>query len=233
MTANSLIAAAASLQRLEGVAGVILFKGRNTVHKQMPFSDGRALDLQETISQMVEGYRQVRRKMRQIYLEFDGGTLLIVTQDESVLLLLLTARADADLVSSAASVLMNDHAPLLAQLPSDTPTTPSKTSDGIEELVVTSPVRIQEMNEKAEPLVNNWGQVRKVIEGILGKVMGRAQVSNLIDRTMEDSQVGDPYRLNTTQVRKLAISVIDHIPNTSKRRQLLTELESQLDEMNL
>jgi hypothetical protein len=182
---------------------------------------------------MVEGYRQVRRKMRQIYLEFDGGTLLIVTQDESVLLLLLTARADADLVSSAASVLMNDHAPLLAQLPSDTPTTPSKTSDGIEELVVTSPVRIQEMNEKAEPLVNNWGQVRKVIEGILGKVMGRAQVSNLIDRTMEDSQVGDPYRLNTTQVRKLAISVIDHIPNTSKRRQLLTELESQLDEMNL
>lgn len=233
MTANSLIAAAASLQRLEGVAGVILFKGRNTVHKQMPFSDGRALDLQETISQMVDGYRQVRRKMRQIYLEFDGGTLLIVTQDESVLLLLLTARADADLVSSAASVLMNDHAPLLAQLSSDTPTTPSKTSDGIEELVVTSPVRIQEMNEKAEPLVNNWGQVRKVIEGILGKVMGRAQVSNLIDRTMEDSQVGDPYRLNTTQVRKLAISVIDHIPNTSKRRQLLTELESQLEEMNL
>ncbi len=233
MTPNSLIAAAASLQRLEGVAGVILFKGRNTVHKQMPFSDGRALDLQETISQMVDGYRQVRRKMRQIYLEFDGGTLLIVTQDESVLLLLLTARADADLVSSAAGVLMNDHAPLLAQLSSDTATTPSKTSDGIEELVVTSPVRIQEMNEKAEPQVNNWGQVRRVIEGILGKVMGRAQVSNLIDRTMEDGQVGDPYRLNATQVRKLASSVIDHIPNTSKRRQLLTELESHLEEMNL
>lgn len=233
MTQNSLIAAAASLQRLEGVAGVILFKGKNTVHKQMPFSDGRALDLQEAISQMMDGYRQVRRKMRQVYLEFDGGTLLIVTQEDSVLVLLLTARADADLVSSAAGVLMNDHAQLLTQLSGDATTTPAKTADGLEELVVTSPRRIQEMNEKAEPSVNNWGQVRKVIEGILGKVMGRAQVSNLIDRTMEDGSVGDPYRLNGTQVRKLAISVIDQIPNTSKRRQLLTELESHLEEMNL
>ncbi|MES2594911.1 MAG: hypothetical protein V4662_06230 [Verrucomicrobiota bacterium] len=233
MTQNSLIAAAASLQRLEGVAGVVLFKGRNTVHKQMPFSDGRAMDLQETISQMVDGYRQVRRKMRQIYLEFDGGTLLVIIQEDSVLVLLLTARADSDLVASAATVLMTDHATLLAQLSRDTTATPAKTSDGIEELVVTSPVRIQEMNEKAEPVVNNWGQVRKVIEGILGKVMGRAQVSNLMDRTMEEGQIGDPYRLNATQVRKLAVSVIDHIPNTSKRRQLLTELESQLEEMNL
>jgi hypothetical protein len=37
MTLNALIAAVGSLQRLEGVAGVMLFKGENTVHKQMPF----------------------------------------------------------------------------------------------------------------------------------------------------------------------------------------------------
>ncbi|GEP42337.1 hypothetical protein [Brevifollis gellanilyticus] len=231
MTANSLIAAAASLQRLEGVAGVILFKGRNTVHKQMPFSDGRALDLQETISQMVDGYRQVRRKMRQLYLEFDGGTLLIIIQDESVLVMLLTARADADLVASAASVLMSDHALMLTQLPSDTPTTPAKTSDGIEELVVTSPLRIQEMNEKAEPLVNNWGQVRKVVESLLGKVMGRAQVGNLIDRTLEKRSTPDPYRLPVSEVRKLAISLIEYVPNTAKRQALLSELEPQLSEL--
>ncbi len=231
MTANSLIAAAASLQRLEGVAGVVLFKGRNTVHKQMPFSDGRALDLQETISQMVDGYRQVRRKMRQIYLEFDGGTLLIIIQEESVLVLLLTARADADLVASAASVLLNDHALLLAQLSSDTPTSPSRTSDGLEELVVASPVRIQEMNEKAEPLVNNWGQVRKVVESLLGKVMGRAQVANLIDRTLEKRGAPDPYRLPIQEVRKLAVVLIEYVPNTSKRQALLSELEPQLSEL--
>jgi hypothetical protein len=75
--------------------------------------------------------------------------------------------------------------------------------------------------------------VRKVIEGILGKVMGRAQAANMIDRTLADSGTADPYRLNVSQVRKLAASVIDQIPNTSKRRQLLTELESQLADMNL
>jgi hypothetical protein len=210
-----------------------MFKGRNTVHKQMPFSDGRTLDLQEAIGQMMDGYRQVRRKMRQIYLEFDGGTLLIVTQEESVLVLLLTARADADLVSSAAGVLMNDHAALLAQLSTEPGTSAGRTADGIEELVVTSPRRLQEMSEKAEPIVNNWGQVRKVIEGILGKVMGRAQAVNLIDRSLDEEKVADPYRLSAAQVRRLAEGIIGHIPNTSKRRQLLSELSSQLDELNL
>ncbi len=233
MTLNSLIAAVAALQRLDGVAGVMLFKGHNTVHKQMPFSDGRALDLREIVGQMLDGYRQVRRKMRQVYLEFDGGVLLLLIQEESALVLLLTARADADLVASAGTVLMNDHAPMLAQLSTDAGASVSRNADGIEELIVTSPRRLQEMTEKAEPVVNNWGQVRKLIEGILGKVMGRAQVANFIDRTLAETKVDDPYRLNAAQVRKLAVSVIDHIPNTSKRRQLQSELESQLDDMHL
>ncbi len=232
MTTNSLIASVATLQRLEGVAGVMLFKGQNTVHKQMPFSEVRATELQDTVTQMMDGYRQVRRKIRQIYLQFDGGVLLILVQDETILLLLLTARADGDLAASAGSVLLNDHIPLLSQLSTDASASASKTHDGIEELIVTTPRRVQEMTEKAEPVVNNWGQVRKVIEGILGKVMGRAQGANLIDRTLAATGTGDPYRLNLVQVRKLATSIIDQIPNTSKRRQLQAELDSQLADMN-
>ena len=114
MSLNTVITAAASLQRLDGVAGVMLFKGRNTIHRQMPFSDMRAENLREIIIQMLEGYRQVRRSMRQLYLEFDGGALLIVTQDEVVMLFFLTSRADADLAASAASVMLNDHAKPLA-----------------------------------------------------------------------------------------------------------------------
>ena len=231
MTLNSLIAAVAALQRLEGVAGVMLFKGRNTIHRQMPFSEGRALDLTDTLSQMLDGYRQVRRKMRQVYLEFDGGVLLLLVLDDSVLVFLLTGRADADLAASAATVLLNDHATLLAGLSMEPGASTPRTEDGIEELVVTSPRRLQQMTDKAEVVVNNWGQVRKVIEGILGKVMGRAQVSNLIDRTLQENGTDDPYRLNPNQVRKLAISVIEHIPNVAKRRQLLSELDSHLDEL--
>jgi hypothetical protein len=233
MTPNTLIAAAASLQRLDGVAGVILFKGKNTVHKQMPFSDGRSLDLQAIIGQMVDGYRQVRRKMRQIYLEFDGGTLLIVIQEESVLVLLLTARADADLVASAAAVLLNDQALALAQLSNETSAATLKTADGIEELVVTSPRRLQEMTDKAEPVVNNWGQIRKQLEGILGKVMGRAQLSMMIDRTLVKRGTPDPYSLPGTEVRKLAVALVEQVPNNTKRKALMSELETVLADHRL
>lgn len=233
MTLNSLIAAVAALQRLEGVAGVMLFKGRNTVHKQMPFSDGRALDLREIVGQMLDGYRQVRRKMRQVYLEFDGGVLLLLIHEESTLVLLLTARADADLVASAGTVLMNDHAPMLAELTTDVGASVSRAADGIEELIVTSPRRIQEMTEKAEPVVNNWGQVRKLLEGILGKVMGRAQLSMMIDRTLTKRGTPDPYSMPASEVRKLAVALIDQVPNTTKRQALMSELETVLAEHHI
>ena len=80
-------------------------------------------------------------------------------------------------------------------------------------------------------VVNNWGGVRKLIENVLGKVMGRAQAANLIDRTLTDREVVDPYRLNSDEVLKLAVAVIEQIPNTGKRRQLLQELESRLAEL--
>lgn len=233
MSLNSLIAATATLQRLEGVSGVMLFKSRHVIHKQMPFSDNRAQDLRQAVWQMMEGYRQVRRRMRQVYLEFDGGTLLVIIQEECILALLLTPRADPDLLASVGCVLFNDHAGLLSGLSGDPAPEPAKAADTVEELVVTSPRRMQQINETAELVVNSWGQVRKCIEGILGKVMGRAQAGNLIDRTMDALHVTDPYRLGTPQVRRLAESIIEHIPNVTKRRQLLTELESRLAEFNL
>ncbi len=231
MNLSPLITGVAALQRLDGVAGVMLFKGRNIVHRQVPFSDGRAMELLGVIEQMMDGYFQVRRKIRQIYLQFDGGTLLLSVQGEAVLLFVLTGRADADLVASSGSVLMNDHAILLAAL-SKEPGVPATTStDGVEELVVTSPRRLEEITSKASVVVNNWGGVRKLIENVLGKVMGRAQAANLIDRTLTDREVVDPYRLNSDEVLKLAVAVIEQIPNTGKRRQLLQELESRLAEL--
>lgn len=232
MSLNAVITAAAALQRLDGVAGVMLFKGRNTIHRQMPFSDTRAEDMREVVSQMLDGYRQVRRKIRQIYLEFDGGVLLIVAQEETVMLFFLTSRADADLAASAASVMLNDNAGALSSA-STAPQARPQHPDGIEELVVTSPRALAQITEKAEPTVNHWGAVRKCVEGVLGKVMGRAQASNLIERTLEETKIGDPYRLPAIDVRKLAVSIIEHVPNTSKRRQLLVELDAVLEDLKL
>lgn len=233
MSLNSVITSAASLQRLDGVAGVMLFKGRNTIHRQMPFSDTRAENLREIILQMLDGYRQVRRKMHQVFLEFDGGSLLIVTQDEVVMLFFLTSRADSDLAASAASVMLNDHAKVLNDASTEQQPAPKLPADGIEELVVTSPRALSQLTDKAETTVNQWGAVRKCVEGVLGKVMGRAQASNMIQRTIDEANIPDPYRLSTTEVRKLAVKVIEQVPNTSKRRQLLVELDASMEHLKI
>lgn len=233
MSLSPVITAAAALQRLDGVAGVMLFKGRNTIHRQMPFSEMRADNLREIISQMLDGYRQVRRNIRQIYLEFDGGGLLIVAQVEVVMLFFLTSRADADLAASAASVMLNDHAAVLNSASSKAQPATQTTPDGIEELVVTSPRALAQITEKAETTVNQWGAVRQCVESVLGKVMGRAQAVNLVQRTITGAQIADPYRLNAAGVRKLAESVIEHVPNTSKRRQLLVELDAAIEHLKI
>lgn len=233
MSLNPAITAAASLQRLDGVAGVMLFKGRHVIHRQMPFSDARAENLREIVSHMLDGYRQVRRKIHQIYLEFDGGVLLSVVQGEAVMLFFLTSRADCDLAASAASVMLNDHAALLGAASAEAQPAAPATADGVEELFVTSPRALSQITEKAEVVVNHWGTVRKRVENVLGKVMGRAQAANLIERTVEESGIPDPYRLPAAGVRKLAVRVIGHVPNTAKRRQLLVELDSALEDLEI
>lgn len=229
MSLDPVISAAAALQRLDGVAGILLFKGNHTIHRQMPFAEARAEDLRARLEEMLAGYRQVRRRMRQIYLEFDGGVLLILAHEEITLVFFLTARADPDLAASAGSVLLSDHAAALAAASSEA----KPPSTGIEELIVTSSRALTQITDKAEPVVNQWSSVRKTVEGILGKVMGRGQASNLIDRTLEASQTQDPYRLPPGEVKKLAVSVIGNVPNTAKRRQLLTELDAALAELQL
>lgn len=232
MSLDPVISAAAALQRLDGVAGLLLFKGRHTIHRQMPFSETRAEELRERLEEMLAGYRQVRRRIRQIYLEFDGGVLLILASEDVALLFFLTSRADPDLAASAGSVLLSDHAAALAAASSEAKPSTS-TPGGIEELVVTSPRALTQITEKAEPVVNQWGNVRKAVEGLLGKVMGRGQATRLVDRTLETMASQDPYRLPPPEVRKLAAAILEHVPNTAKRRQLLTELEASLAELQL
>ncbi|MDB6007645.1 MAG: hypothetical protein JWR15_4632 [Prosthecobacter sp.] len=232
MSLNSVITSAASLQRLDGVAGVMLFKGRNTIHRQMPFSDMRAENLREIINQMLDGYRQVRRSMRQIFLEFDGGSLLIVTQDEVAMLFFLTSRADSDLAASAASVMLNDHAKQLSEASTEFQPVAPLAANAVEELVVTSPRALQQITEKAE-VMNNWWALRKHIEGILGKVMGRAQLSMMIDRVLAKRGTPDPYRLSPAETRKLAVELIEQVPNTTKRQALMSELEAVLADHKL
>ena len=231
MNLDPLIAATATLQRLDGGAGILLFKGANVIHKQMPFSDARARELREALDEMLAGYREVRRKLRLACLEFDAGLLLILVQGGTALVFLLTAQADPDLVGSAGLVLLEDHAEALEAAPAHSEAAPPA-ADEVEELIVTSPRRLEQITEKAAPVVNHWGAVRKALEGLLGKVMGRAQAANLVDRVLAEKGVDDPWRLPRPQIEKTALHVLDNIPNIAKRRQLATELRAALEEIH-
>ncbi|MCB1209900.1 MAG: hypothetical protein KDK97_11260 [Verrucomicrobiales bacterium] len=230
MPLNPIIAATTALSRLDGVAGVILFKGENVVHRQMPFSEQRSDELISIIKQMMDGYTQVRRKMRLVHLEFDGGLLLFMIQEGVVLITLLTPKADPDMIASAGSILLADNARTLSALSTAASATPPPV-DQIEELVVTTPRAVQQIAVKAESFVSNWGEVRKVLEGLLSKVMGRAQATNLVNRCIEKENVGDPYRLQPAAVTELATAVINQVPNNAKRRQLQSELDSALENL--
>jgi hypothetical protein len=232
MDHSALVSAIAAMQRLDGVAGILLFKGKNAIHKQMPFTDGRTFDLMDTLGDMLDGYQQVRRRIRSVYFQFDGGVLLVLVQEQAALVFFLMNRADVDLVAGAGAGLLRDFAVYLAGA-SDVAQPISQTAPEVEELVVTRARTVQAMADKVEPTASNWGAVRAVVERTLGKVMGRAQASNLIARTITDSKIDDPYRLPRADVLKLAISCIEHVPNMSKRRQLLMELEQDLAEQKL
>ena len=234
MTHSALLTGLASLQRLEGVAGTLLFKGRNAIHKHMPFSDGRTLDLMNVLVEMLSGYRDVRRRIRQVTMQFDGGLLIVIVQDQTALTLFLTSKADVDLVTGAGTVLLKDFTTYLLGASDQHNATPS-TEGEVEELIVTTPRAAQQMLEKAgnEARMNNWGTLRKQVEALLGKVMGRAQVISMIDRQITKLGIDDPYRLPPADLRKLAVALIELVPNTSKRSALLSELESVLQEYKL
>ena len=231
MDHSSLITAIASVQRLEGVAGAMMFKGRNAIHKHMPFSDGRTLDVMDVLGEMLDGYRQVKRRIRQIFFQFDGGVLLVLVQEQSALVFFLTSRSDSDLVASAGTVLLRDYAAYLAGLSDQAGTARAPTNGSVvEELIATTPRSEQQISRAESARVNNWGSLRKQIEALLGKVMGRAQVNMMIDRIIIKRGIDDPYRLPFAETKALAIALIEQVPNTTKRQALLSELESVLDE---
>ncbi len=92
------------------------------------------------------------------------------------------------------------------------------------------------ITEKAELISgtnSNWWALRKHIEGILGKVMGRAQLTMMIDRVLAKRGTPDPYRLSPADTRKLAIELIEQVPNTTKRQALMSELEAVLADHKL
>lgn len=229
-----------SLYRLTGVAGLLLQKGKNVLANHMPFSDRRTQELGDLIAKMWEGYKTVNRRVRQVLVSYDAGSLLVVCQDDARIALLLTPRAEMDMVSSAATVFLSEHADKMAFLPSERVTNEirdpmaQKDAGGNGAKNATNGTKPAAEGEKEKAPPSRWPEVRKALESILSKVMGRAQVANLIERTSrEKDEKADLSKLTTEAGKELALLVVDQVPNRAKRASLRMELEGAFEDLKL
>lgn len=226
-----------NLYRLSGVAGVLLRKGGNQLANHMPFPDVRTLELGEQVGQMAAGYQTVNRQVRQVLVSYDAGALLVMMQADAQLVLLLTSRANLDAISNAASVFLKDHEMDLEGVSPDKRTPEFRDPNAPKEVVVTGSAvssngaRLRE--EMRLPEFSRWPEVRKALEKVMAKVMGRAQVQSLISRVSAGALHGEAPRLSTEDAKNLARAVLGQVPNRSKRDALLSELEQAFQDSQL
>lgn len=255
---SEISAATLHLYRITGVVGLLLIKGGNQLANHMPFADVRTNELGAHVTQMVAGYDQVKRRVRQVLMLFDSGSLLLVIRDNVQLALLLTPQADLDKASLAAGAFLTDYASQLeaaevgvAKVEAATPTPPIKLDtikvptrsapkpESDPEVVpvafaaVDDAVPVREKAILAEPVHDAWPKVSEVLETILGKVMGNAQAVRLINRMTESKYGKDVSKISPADAKALARAVLDQVPNKAKRDTLLSELEHALAEAKL
>jgi hypothetical protein len=93
------------------------------------------------------------------------------------------------------------------------------------EPVVQQVVAQQVVVEAAPKEVSRWPEIRVVIDNVLGKVMGRAQISNMIERVSTEKGIADPTQLPLPHAIKLAFAVLEEIPNRNKKASLISEMQ--------
>ncbi|MEZ0273562.1 MAG: hypothetical protein ACAH88_01555, partial [Roseimicrobium sp.] len=217
---SDLSAATLHLYRITGVVGLLLMKSGNQLANHMPFADVRTTELGEHVTRMAGGYSHVKRRVRQVLMLFDSGTLLIVMKDQIQLALMLTPQADLDKASLSAGAFLADYA---AQLEAAAPTVQvaevapvaqatqvvqeAKVKVVNDDAVAVIPVAIsfdEPIKEKALPVEDSvWPKVSSILETILGKVMGNAQATRLISRMCVEKHGVTAPRIDPPEAKAL------------------------------
>lgn len=245
-------AAMLSLYRMPSVAGLMLQKGKQTLANHMPFSDQRNAQLAELIATMCEGYSDVNRRLRQVLITYDAGSLLITIRKDTQLAVLMTSKGDIDGISKFASLFMLENpsnfipenpvavvTPVQAapvQVASGLPVSVKTAAVGrypMHEGAASEAVVQQAVVEAASQGVSRWPEIRIVIDNVLGKVMGRAQITNMVERVCQEKGIGDPTQLPLPHAIKLAFAVLEEIPNRNKKASLISEMQHVFEDKNI
>jgi hypothetical protein len=245
-------AAMLNLYRMPSVAGLMLQKGKQTLANHMPFSDQRNAQLAELIATMCEGYSDVKRRLKQVLITYDAGSLLITSRKDTQLAILVTSTGDIDRISKFASLFLLENpsnfapenpvavvTPVQAapvQAASAPPVSVNTAAVGrytTHEVASSEVVVQQAVVAAAAQEVSRWPEIRIVIDNVLGKVMGRAQITRMMERVCQEKGIGDPTQLPLPHATKLAFAVLEEIPNRNKRASLISEMQHIFEDKNI
>ena len=107
------------LLSMRGVSGALLTEAGKRTQSKTKLPDTEAGRLSYLARHLCRGYRKVRRIPSRILIAYEKSALLIVSKDDTQLVLILESKLDIDTVSAAASAYMNKLMNRPLRLPSE------------------------------------------------------------------------------------------------------------------
>lgn len=192
--------------QLPGVAGVCFLRGTELSVQRFPATYGAAAlaELCAAVGACFEAYGRSERRPTEIYLEYDDGRLLLMSEVVSVpnapagthrrsanpgLIFLLGPGAVLNTIIPSARVFLRKQARVESEL---------------------------------------WKEFQQQMLQLLSKILNRAQCEKLFVRVLEREGFSDATGISRDRFHALGQAVIREVPNRARHEPLLNEFESML-----
>ena len=183
------------------IAGFVQ-QGAELIESTLSIADSETEGLADRIHTLVAEYRASGRTPKELYLEFERGTLLVVWAETGGVT--LRFRGEVERLEA----VIAECRIFLQQVLGEAQAQP---------VTAASP---------AEKVAVAWDRCEPVLVNLLAKVVSRAQASKMIQRSIESLGIsGSPP---DDQIEKVARAVLDRVPDRRKRDALLAEATEEI-----
>ena len=246
MVGNTLVTALSDLHRHGPISGACLILGDFIVANHLPVSDSKAGNFCAVVREMCDGYQSVGRNITEFYFGYDRGSIIVFCEGRMRLALLVDLGADMDQLGTAGRHFLIENAPALQQLNEADLTQRISVREEPAPIVsndsgpITKPDDIDHSIPEAsvpgeeEPATSEeeWEEFRDKLHLLLSRVIGSGQSTRMIDRVVKEHGYGKqlPLRID---FQSIAESMVERIPNKSKRKSIRSLVDELLRHMRL
>jgi len=195
--------ALAPIYRLNGVIGVCLQNGSQMLSNHLPFSDKRSEELTQRINDFCAGYQTVGRDIRQFCVGFGEFWLLVLCQENLRLSFLVRPESELGLISGSGRKFLLDHPELI--------------SPG------SAPVVVAGTNGHSHEKMMPTGDLRRVLVGLMSKVIGGAQAQRIVEKEFTSSGLRSQAEVSHSEAQRTGIFILEKIPSRARREALMGE----------